>query len=124
MTDDSPGTCSLGTGDLERRLAEIAAIGSASLIERSFDGRRNLLRFRPDADIRQRLEAVIGAEAECCSFLDLTLQEQGEVLVLSIAAPETGRATADGLVAAFAEHGGPSSAGQPRGAQSRSGRSG
>jgi hypothetical protein len=102
MTEEIPLACSLGASDLRQRLAEIAEVGADSLIERSADGERHLLRFRSDADTRRRLEAIVVAEAKCCSFLDLSLEEQGGELVLSVSAPQDGQSVADGLAAAFA----------------------
>lgn len=102
MTEALPIACSLGAGDLKRRLAAIAEIGDESLIGREADGERHLLRFRSDAGTRKRLEEIVAAEAECCSFLDLALEEGGGELVLSIAAPQDGQAVADGLAATFA----------------------
>lgn len=103
MTEDKPVACSLGTGDLEQRLAAVAEIGADSLISRNIEGDRHLLRFHADADTRQRLEAIVAAEAECCAFLDLSLREEGGELVLSIAAPKDARAVADELAGAFGE---------------------
>lgn len=103
MTDTPPNSCSLSTGDLEHRLADIAAIGRESLVGRTTEGRRHLLRFRSDADTRNRLEEVVAAEAACCSFLDFALQERGGELILSLAAPGDGQAVADALAAAFSE---------------------
>jgi hypothetical protein len=102
MTDTKPVACSLGAGDLEQRLAAIAAIGADSLIGRSVEGGRHLLRFRGDAATRQRLEEIVVAEAECCSFLELSLREDAGELVLSIAAPADAQPLADDLAAAFA----------------------
>lgn len=101
MTEATPIACSLAASDLRRRLSEIAAIGAESLLERRDEGDRRLLRFRADAGTRRRLEAVVAAEGECCSFLELSLKEQGRELVLSIGAPEDGRGAADALAAAF-----------------------
>ncbi len=47
------------------------------------------------------MENIIAAEAECCSFLELSLSEDGHELVLSIAAPKDGQAVADELADAF-----------------------
>jgi hypothetical protein len=102
MTEEIPIACSLGASDLRRRLDEIAEVGADSLIERSADGDRHLLRFRSDPETRRRLEAIVAAEAKCCSFLDLSLKEQGAELVLSVSAPEDGQPVADELAAAFA----------------------
>lgn len=85
---DLPMACTLGAGDLEQRLAEIAKLGSERLISHDADGDRQLLRFRSDADTRQRLEQIVAAESECCSFLDLALSEEDGGLLLSIAAPD------------------------------------
>jgi|SRR5829696_208500 len=102
MTNDKPAACSLGSDALERRLAAIAEVGRANLISSEADGDRHLLRFRPRAGTRRRLEQIVAAEAECCSFLDLALTESERMLVLSITAPEGGRAVASLLAEAFA----------------------
>jgi hypothetical protein len=102
MTEETPVACSLSAGDLEQRLAAIAAIGADSLISSEIDGDRHLLRFRSSEPARRRLEEIVAAEAECCSFLDLSLAEEEGELTLSIAAPGDGRAVADELARAFA----------------------
>lgn len=102
MTEKPALACSLTPSDLEQRLAAIAELGAMSLIAHGSDGHRHILRFRSDPIIRARLKAIVAAEAQCCSFMDLSLSEEGGELVLSITAPESGRATAEGLAAAFA----------------------
>lgn len=102
MTGGTPIACSLGASDLHQRLDEIAEVGANSLIECSADGERHLLRFRSDPETRRRLEAILTAEAKCCSFLDLSLAEEGGELVLSVSAPQDGQPIADELAAAFA----------------------
>jgi hypothetical protein len=105
MTEGPPIACSLGENDLRGRLEEIAAVGAASLIARGSDGDRRLLRFRSAAETRRRLEAIVAAEAKCCPFLDLSLEERGGELILSLSAPPDGRQAADALAAAFAGDG-------------------
>lgn len=102
MTEGAPITCSLGASDLRHRLNEIAEVGAKSLIERDIDGDRRLLHFRSDEETRRRLEAIVAAEAKCCSFLNLSLEDRGDVLVLSVSAPKEGRQVADELAATFA----------------------
>ena len=102
MTDPKPIACSLGTSDLQRRLEEIARVGAASLIDHEVENGKHTLRFRLDPTIRRRLEEIVTAEAECCSFLDLELTERERELVLTLTAPEEGQPLADGLAAAFA----------------------
>lgn len=102
MTEALPITCSLNAGDLKQRLVAIAEIGEASLIDHATDDDRHLLRFRSDAQTRRRLEEIVAAEAECCSFLDLALEERDGKLILSVAAPADGQLVADELAATFA----------------------
>jgi hypothetical protein len=101
MTDHPPLACSLGAADLTERLASIAEVGADSLVAEERDGGRRLLRFRKSETVRRRLEGIVAAEAECCSFLDLSLGEDDDWLVLSIAAPAEGEAVAEELAAAF-----------------------
>lgn len=98
-----PVVCSLGAGDLQERLAEIAAIGADALIDRSSADGTHVLRFRADPESLRRLDRIVKAEAECCAFLDLSLREDKGDLVLSIAAPGAGQETADALAAAFGD---------------------
>src|SRR5882724_9491259 len=102
MTNEDPVACSLGPGALTQRLTAIAEIGADSLISRHAEDGRHLLRFRADASTRKRLEEIVVVEAECCSFLDLSLDQQAGELMLSIAAPLDAQALADGLAGAFA----------------------
>jgi hypothetical protein len=102
MSCEATVACSLAAGDLQRRLAAIAALGAESLVEQCDDGRQ-VLRFRSGAATRQRLEGIVAAEGECCPFLDLSLEEEGDRLVLSISsASASGRALAAELARAFA----------------------
>lgn len=101
MTDPKPIACSLGAGELQARLTEIAEVGATALIAHEETGGRPTLRFRPDPNTRRRLEEIIAAEAECCSFLDLDLAERDGELVLTVATPAEGRSVADELALAF-----------------------
>jgi hypothetical protein len=102
MTEALPIACSLGAADLEQRLTAIGEIGAESLIDHETEGARHLLRFRSAAATRKRLEEIVAAEAACCAFLDLKLEECGGQLVLSIEAPADAQPIADELAAAFA----------------------
>lgn len=102
MADPKPIACSLGANDLQQRLDRIAEVGAASLIDRDVEGGAHALRFRAGETTRRRLEEIVAAEAECCSFLQLELIELEGELVLTLAAPLDGQAVADALAAAFA----------------------
>ena len=93
--------CSLGSAELEARLGAISALGAESLIDHRVEGSGHRLRFRPDPATRARLTEIVAAESRCCSFLRLSLGDEGGALVLSIDAPEGGRETANDLAAAF-----------------------
>jgi hypothetical protein len=99
MAQDLPIACSLGSNELEERLAEVARIGSDALLSASRDG---VLRFRADRPTRERLEAVVAAEAECCAFLTFDLREEAGVLVLAVAGPPGAEPVVAELVDAFA----------------------
>ena len=101
MSEERPIACLLGAAELEQRVATIAEVGAASLLSRSTPAGRHLLRFRPSIQTRERLEEIVAAESECCSFLDLALTEEDGELVLSIAAPDDGQETAAALAEAF-----------------------
>jgi hypothetical protein len=101
MTDDSPIACSLSPGDLQRRLDEIIKLGAEDLVARETEGDRHVLRFRKGAETRERLEAIVAAESQCCSFLDLSLTQDGDELILSIVAPAGAEPIAAQLANAF-----------------------
>lgn len=102
MTDPKPIACSLGESDLQARLTEIAEVGAASLVGRGEEGGRHTLRFRPDPGTRRRLQEIVAAEAECCSFLALDLAEGDGELILTLAALAPGQPIADEMAIAFA----------------------
>lgn len=101
MTDNKPVACSLGANELEGRLAAIVAVGNDSLISHQIEDNQHQLRFRADASTRRRLKEIVAAEAKCCSFLGLSLTDEGGALLLSISAPEQGQPIADEFAAAF-----------------------
>jgi hypothetical protein len=101
VNDPDPIACTLGASDLRRRLNEIAALGADSLLGHEETGEGHVLRFRNDESTRRRLEKIVTAEAECCSFLEMEIDERGRALFLALAAPAEGRAVADELARAF-----------------------
>jgi hypothetical protein len=102
MAEQPPIACSLDASALRERLAEIEAVGAKSLIDRSREGERHVLRFRRDCETERRLEAIVVAESRCCAFLDLELTRRDGELVLTLAAPAGGEEIARELAASFA----------------------
>lgn len=101
MNAETPVACSLDAGQLKKRLAAIDEVGARSLTSRTVEGNRHLLRFRRSRKTRRQLEAIVAAEADCCSFLELWLREDGENLVLSISAPDHAKQIGDQLAQSF-----------------------
>jgi hypothetical protein len=99
MTADAPIACSLSADQLPKRLAEMSSIAKDALLSVSPEG---VMRFRADSDTRERLEGIITAESQCCSFLMFGLTEEADALVLSVTAPEGAEPLAWDLVNAFA----------------------
>ena len=99
MTPDSPIACSFNASELGARLDEIGAVGRDALLSAEGDG---TMRFRADETTRERLEAIIAAEASCCSFLRFKLTDEGDTLALTITAPAGAEPVAHDLTAAFA----------------------
>jgi hypothetical protein len=97
-----PIACTLGAADLEARVAEIRALGADGLLGSEVGDDRAVLRFRPDPGIRERIEAIVAAESECCAFLDFRLQHEAHASVLTISAPNGGAEVVRELAGAFA----------------------
>lgn len=105
MTDPKPIACTLGESDLRRRLEQIAALGGDALNAHEEASGIHTLRFRRDEETRHQLEQIVDAEASCCSFLDLTIDERDGELILTVDAPTEGRPVADELARAFSATG-------------------
>lgn len=101
MPSDHPIACSLSAAELPARLAEIAAVGEHSLMHAREENGRAVLRFRPGAETRRRLEAIVAAESECCSFLDISLSEDAAALTLEVAGPGEAEPIVGEMVATF-----------------------
>jgi hypothetical protein len=108
MPTDLPVACSLSAAELPVRLAEMSAIGREALLGVERDGGTATLRFRSAADTQERLSAIVAAEAQCCAFLEMTLEEAPQGMALTIKAPVAAESVLDDLVSAF-------SAGRPEG---------
>lgn len=101
MPEDQPIACSLTQPELSRRFAEMAAVGDAALCEVRRTGTHAELLFAADVATRQRLEAIVAGEAECCPFLSLTLTEGGGAIVLEVEAPDGAEVVLSEIVEAF-----------------------
>jgi hypothetical protein len=101
VTEPKPIVCTLSENDLRGRLEQITALGADALIAHEEANGIHTLRFRDDEHTRHQLEQIVDAEASCCSFLDLTIDERDGELILAVDAPTEGRSVADEFAKAF-----------------------
>jgi hypothetical protein len=90
MSRPLPIACSLSGADFAARVDELKALGGDGLVSVAEAPGRVVLHFRPEADIRKRVEAAAAAESECCAFLDFRVEHGAEATTLTIAAPNGG----------------------------------
>jgi hypothetical protein len=101
MPVELPIACSLSAADLPGRLAEMAALGDAALVEAQQDGTHAELRFAAAAGMRERVEAIVAAESQCCAFLTMRVTGEPDTIVLTIDAPEAAELVVRELIDAF-----------------------
>jgi hypothetical protein len=102
MSRPLPIACTLSATDLTARGEELRALGGDGLVDATEEPARAVLRFRPDPAIRERVEAIVAAESECCAFLDFVLEHDADATVLTISAPNGGAEMVHELAAALA----------------------
>lgn len=90
--------CILTDGELDDRLAEYRALGRDALLSVRREPRRATLRFRRDADVRRRVDALVALESQCCGFLGYAVDERPDAIVLTLTAPDGGEAVMKDLV--------------------------
>ena len=88
MPTELPIACSLSANELPQRLEEMAVLGRAALVDVHLESRRAQLRFAPGAGVRDRVQAVVAAESECCAFLTMRVTDEPDAVVLTVDAPE------------------------------------
>jgi len=103
MPDELPIVCSLSAGELPVRLAEMADLGRAALLDARNDGTLVELRFADDDGVRERVEAIVAAELLCCAFLTMSVSDTPHAIVLTISAPEDAELVLAEFVDAFGE---------------------
>src|SRR4051812_32810901 len=104
MAAELPIACSLTATELPSRLAEMAALGAAALVAARQDAAHAELRFTAGPDVRERVEAIVAAESQCCAFMTMRVTERPGVVVLSIDAPEGAEVALAEFVEAFRGH--------------------
>jgi hypothetical protein len=103
MPEDAlPIACSLSAGELDERMAQMAALGREALVGTRIDGTRARLRFAVAPDVRERIDAVVTAESRCCAFLTMRVTDEPGAVVLTIDAPGGAELVLSEMVDAFA----------------------
>ena len=98
MPVDTPIACSLNAAEMPQRLSEARALGADALVGLQVAERQAWLHFRGE---RERIETLVGAERQCCSFLEFELAGSPAATELVIKAPENGEPMMRSLVAAI-----------------------
>jgi hypothetical protein len=101
MLTELPIACSLSATELPTRLAAMADVARAALLDVRSAGTHAELRFAADAGVRDRVDAIRAAESRCCAFLDMAVTDEPNTVVLTIDAPAGAETTLTELVDAF-----------------------
>jgi hypothetical protein len=101
MTAPLPIACSLTGDELPARLAEIRAVSRQALRAKTTAVMHAVLSFEPAPGVRDRLAAIVAAEAKCCAFLTMDLAEQPEAITLTIDASEDAELVLEELLSSF-----------------------
>ena len=94
-----PIACTLTPGDLRERLGLIRALASDALLGHDRNGLVLTLRYAPEAV--ERVRAMVASEQHCCGFLTFDVEEQSDVVRVTITAPDNARDAADELFGQF-----------------------
>lgn len=103
MAHELPIACSLSATDLHTRLQDMNALGRDALLDSHVDGAHARLRFAAAGGVRERVEAIVAAESECCAFLAMRVGDEPGAVVLTIDAPADAEPVVAELVAAFTQ---------------------
>jgi hypothetical protein len=101
MPAELPIACSLKATELPARLAEISTLGDDALIDVHRAPGHAELRFAAGDGIRDRVEAIVHAEADCCAFLNMEVRDEPDLVVLRITASADADLVLAELVDAF-----------------------
>ena len=98
MPTEVPIACTLGGSDRRARAVAIRELGDRALVGLEANDRRARLRFHGE---RERVEALVAAESQCCAFLQFAIARDGEETEVEIRTPEGGESLLRALVAAI-----------------------
>ncbi len=82
--------CSLSADDQKRRLAEWAELLEQASSGQEVEGGMRYV-FPVSSALGDRVRSLASAELSCCSFLDFTVQEGADRVVMTVIAPSEGQ---------------------------------
>lgn len=83
-----PVACVLDRGDGEARMARWQRLAEHGAPSACRSGHELEVRYQAGPGVRAELEALVAAEAECCSFVTWTVVQDGDEAVLQVVADE------------------------------------
>lgn len=86
-TQEQPLDCTLEGSELVERIEAWQQVVSRATAREAKDGRL-VARYPKDARLLDRLRELIAAEAECCPFLDFSVDERADSIVTELRLPE------------------------------------
>ena len=98
MECTNPNGCTLESDELVTRIAEWREV-SAQALSRKVEPARITSVYPPDPQLLKRLEDLIAAEAECCAFLEFTIQAGTDQTIVQLSFPEEARPLIEAVMA-------------------------
>lgn len=95
-----PIACTLTPSQARDRVDAFAALATSALVEHRRAPGHLELWFRDEPGVAAEVRALAAAEAECCSFLALAVEERDGHIVLGIDAPDGAEPVLDAFVEA------------------------
>lgn len=99
---DLPVACTLGLEDGAERMRRWKQLGERAVPTARRSGRELEVRFQAGPGVREELETLVAAEAQCCAFVTWTVLLGGEQSVLRVTPPEDRPGDIESIASAFA----------------------
>ena len=94
-SEGAPIACTLEPSDQNARIEEWRELRRDALIEETRDGAVSTTLWERRAGVLERLEQLVEAERDCCSFLDFHLEQEDSIVRLQTTFPPGGEAVLD-----------------------------
>jgi hypothetical protein len=98
MNPDTPIACSLSSVDAKSRQREWSALVQQAAVRRIAVPGGLRVEFRPDVEVQAELARLVELERACCPFLELTIDDEGGALGLTVTGPPEAAPIVEGLL--------------------------